>query len=84
MKLTNNFTGIEIRESTALTETSDPFKVRKSWKERLISWPWKPWVKTKWVTKQVPSDEIMHDRVNNVFYCHPVMKKQLEQEIYRR
>jgi len=26
--------------------------VARSWRERLFSWPWRPWVKTKWVFKK--------------------------------
>jgi len=31
-----------------------PVTVRRTWEERLLSWPWQPWVGTKGVMMEVP------------------------------
>lgn len=32
-----------------LIEIDPAVQVRRTWKERLLSWPWRPWVKLKWI-----------------------------------
>jgi hypothetical protein len=49
--------GIPIIESAHLTKTVS-FERTLTWRERLFSWPWRPWVKTITEYAQVPSDEI--------------------------
>lgn len=48
------FQGLRIIESPLLTEPRECV-VPRTWKARLWSWPWRPWVKTAVVTLQVPS-----------------------------
>ena len=31
-----------------------PVQVRRTWRERLLSWPWRPWVKTRLAVKMYP------------------------------
>jgi hypothetical protein len=33
-------------------------ELRRTWRERLFSWPWRPWAATRLVTKVVPNDEV--------------------------
>lgn len=49
------FAGVRIIESPCLTEAGEPQAVRRSWRERLCSRPWRPWKATKTVVPQVPS-----------------------------
>lgn len=44
-------------------------EVKRSWKERLFSWPWTPLKPTKYVTTQVASRQVIH--ANGVYYAHP-------------
>lgn len=52
-----------------------PETVRRSWKERLFTRPWRPWVSTK--TIQVPNYKPAIFRAGNVVYYHPSMKNVL-------
>ena len=49
-----NFGGCRVIESVYLTEMGEPVIVRRSWRERLFSRPWRPWKATKTITPQVP------------------------------
>ena len=50
--------GIPVIKSPAMTKPETTIRAL-SWRERLFSWPWRPWRKTKLVTIMVPSDEIL-------------------------
>jgi hypothetical protein len=69
--------GIQIVETESLVDTHS--RVRP-WKERLFSWPWKPWVKI--VVWQTPSETIYlvdMDAVGKRFICHPAMAEMIKQ-----
>jgi hypothetical protein len=71
--------GLKIIESNLLTKTIQ-ITIDKTWKERLLSWPWKPWIKTKIESKEVPDEEqIYHDKINNVIYCHPIIAQKIKE-----
>lgn len=42
---------------------------RRTWQERLFSWPWRPWQAMQWTW--VPDTRITFDK--NTIYCHPAM-----------
>lgn len=46
--------GVRIIESVYLTEPGEPYKVRRTWRERLFSLPWQPLKATRTITPQVP------------------------------
>lgn len=46
--------GPVILESNDCVEDGEPVEVRRSWRERLFSWPWRPWCATKTVVPKVP------------------------------
>jgi len=73
------YCGKEIITSLHMTKTSDPFSVKRTWRERLFSWPWRPWQTTKMITKQIPSDEVyvFEDRM----MMHPETLRQLQAEL---
>lgn len=69
------FAGVEVIESLFLTEI-EIREVRRSWRERLFSWPWNPIRGTKTVSVQVPSRQIVQ-LGRNRFLIHPAMKAEL-------
>ena len=50
----NAFHGMRVIESVYLVEPGEPRTERRTWRERLFSRPWRPWVATKVVVPQVP------------------------------
>jgi len=52
--LLNTMNGIPVILSESLTQAGEPQQVRYSWRQRLLSWPWRPWVATYTVIPQVP------------------------------
>jgi hypothetical protein len=53
-------------QNSLLTKTE---LVKRTWVERLFSWPWRPW--QKWKAIQVPSDEMIG--VGSTFFVHPAI-----------
>lgn len=49
--------------------------VPRTWKERLWSWPWKPWVKEK----AVPGTKVLHTPLG--FMCHPQIEKEVREAL---
>lgn len=62
----NNFFGIKVVIVNSLYETV-PVVVQRTWKERLITFPWTPWKSIKIEHKQKPA---MYE-YDGVIYCHP-------------
>lgn len=62
--------------SKQMTETVEK-TVERTWFERLFSWPWRPWVRTKTIMKEIPSDEflVLNERA---IMCHPEMEKEIK------
>lgn len=52
-----------------------PETIKRSWKERLFSLPWRPWVKTKVI--RVPNYKPAIYRVGNRFIYHPALKAEI-------
>lgn len=50
----NNFNGMRVIESVHLTQDGKPYQVRRSWRFRLFSLPWRPWQTTYTVVPRVP------------------------------
>lgn len=55
---------------------------RRTWLERIFSWPWRPWRRFKWV--QVPSRTIYYSNgqhgMPRGFICHPEMAEALTRQ----
>lgn len=64
-----------------LTVDGPPEVVDRSWKERLWSWPWHPWVQTKTVIPQVPDKNIYHMKSQNMMSMHPIVLAQLKRDV---
>ena len=63
-----------IFESVYCTVPEDRI-VGRSWKERLFSWPWKPWSAKKTIVIQAPDEHVYvvgHDVV-----CRPAIARQI-------
>lgn len=75
------FGGTRIFESIHITIPAERTVIR-SWKERLFSWPWRPWQATKVIVEQVPSPNLY--RFGQDIVGHPqtirLLKEQLAQE----
>jgi hypothetical protein len=54
-------------------------QMRRSWRERLLSWPWRPWVATKEISVEVPDER--YYTFGNVVVCHPAVAQQLREEL---
>ena len=39
--------GYKIQTSSLMVVLGDVVQVPRTWRERLLTWPWKPWVSTK-------------------------------------
>lgn len=77
-----DFSGVKIFTSPHLTERKHYF-VKRTWKERLFSRPWKPFKKTNTLYYDAPrTDYLVYDDGRTII-CHPVMKDALEQELKR-
>jgi hypothetical protein len=53
----------------------------RTWKERLFSWPWRPWKKLKHFMVVIPSGDFIIDHQNGVVYAHPVDLLNLKRAI---
>lgn len=51
----NTFGGIQVIESVHLVEDGEPCLRHLSWRERLFSWPWEPWVAAELEVPKVPA-----------------------------
>lgn len=71
--------GIPIIESPFLTTPVEE-TVNRSWKERLFSWPWKPWEATKVIHYEIPSTEVLR-LPNGIWVCHPAIAQQLRERL---
>lgn len=58
--------GIPVIESPLLTKTI-LVTHQRTWRERLCSWPWRPWVKEFTTSHVVPSDEVFVINCDGVF-----------------
>ena len=71
----SNLFGIQIIEDVNMVDShSRP----KTWRERWLSWPWRPWVKH--VVWQTPSDKIYlvnMDGIKEKLICHPATTRML-------
>lgn len=67
------FRGLRIHWSEYATKAGDPVQVRLTWRRRLLSWPWRPWVASYTRTPQVPA---MY-QAGHLLIAHPAMRSEL-------
>jgi hypothetical protein len=73
----NNLFGIQIIEDVNMV---DSHSRAKTWRERWLSWPWRPWVKT--VVWYTPSETIYLMNTGGIreqLICHPKTTRLLEE-----
>ena len=72
-----NIYGLQMIESTnaVVQDGTRPIEVRRSFKERFFSWPWKPWILTR--TIQVPNYKPSMYRIGHQFIYHPSLKSEI-------
>lgn len=66
--------GYRVVEDINLTETESYEQVR-SWKERLFTFPWKPFKKFKVCYRIASSKDVFV--IDNMLVCHPVIAEEL-------
>lgn len=66
---------MRIIEDINLTEDGTPYEVKRTWIERWMTRPWKPWVSKKLVTPKVPYRGVI--RIDgNTFIMHPRVARE--------
>lgn len=68
---------LKIIESFACVEDGTPYEVRRGWKERLLSRPWQPFMKTRTVIPKVPMQGGYLLGSHSVV-MHPMIAKQFK------
>lgn len=63
------FQGLRVALNPQMVVPGDPVQIRRTWGERLLSWPWRPWVSTKWVPTFKPSSDVF--RAGDTLVMHP-------------
>ena len=66
--------GLQIVTSVYLTK---PLKTGRTWRERLFSWPWRPWQEFRIIN--VPDRQFYI--VGKTVHCHPAMLAELQRVI---
>lgn len=72
------FGGLRICEAEHLTKTEECF-LRRTWRERLFTWPWRPWRATRKIFIQVPDPNFYV--VGDMVLCHPAMARELRERL---
>lgn len=73
------YAGFKIVESADLVAEGKPYLVERTWREKLLTKPWRPWVLTKVVIPMVPDDHVY--KVEGTLLMHPVIAAQLRASI---
>lgn len=68
--------GLRIIENPRMTVPGDPYAVRRTWRERLLTRPWRPWQRERWVTPMLPSKDC-YVLTNGCVVMHPETAKAL-------
>lgn len=58
-------------ESPTMTVAGKPYQVERNWRERLLSWPWRPLKATRTVVPQVPDPDVIVVGYLRNIYGHP-------------
>lgn len=64
-------------QGNALLVTLERVEVKRGWRERWFSLPWRPLQMVKIEQRQVPDTHLYVDKVNMVISAHPVMVERL-------
>lgn len=80
MLSTNWRLGISIIESDHLT-VQEECTNQRSWRERLLSWPWRPWQATEVIIEQVPDPNVYWVKGRAAIVCHPAIAQCIREAI---
>lgn len=72
--------GVKIITNHLMVENGDPYKVIRTWKERLFSCPWRPFKKTRTIIPKVPMRSVMK-LPNGTYVMHPAMLNELKRQL---
>jgi hypothetical protein len=72
--------GMRIIESAYLEEDGEPYQVRRTWRERLFTRPWRPLVATRTVVPKVPFRGVIQLNATTLV-MHPVTLRQLRETL---
>jgi hypothetical protein len=67
---------MRIIESVFLEQDGEPYTVRRSWRERLFTWPWTPFVVFRVVVPRVPYCGAIQMNATTLV-MHPATLRQL-------
>lgn len=71
---------MRIIENPMLEQDGVPYTVRRTWRQRLFSWPWRPWKPTYTITPRVPYQGVL--RIDDTtLVMHPQTLQQMRQII---
>jgi len=70
------FGGFRVIESVYLEEDGEPYTVRRSWRERLFTRPWHPFVTTRVVVPKIPYRGFLKLNATTVV-VHPATLREL-------
>ena len=71
--------GFQVVEDLSMTEPGEPYEVRRSWKERLFSRPWRPMRATRTLVPQVPSRKVI--LFGQKIIAHPSVVKEIKRQL---
>jgi len=79
MSTPNMFNGMRIITSLDMVEEGTPYEVKRTWKERLFTLPWKPFYATKTAVPLIPKQTATF-LPNGTLVMHPEMYDKIQKE----
>ncbi len=76
--------GLQIIENKNMVIEDGTTIIKRSWRERIFSRPWRPLQRTREITRFVPDPDVYLIRDRNIIIAHPVTVTKLHQEIQKR
>lgn len=70
-----------IIESLLMADDGEPYEVPRTWKERLLTRPWRPLKTTRMVVPKIPKKDAMRFR-DGTLVMHPVTAAKLRAVLY--
>lgn len=68
------FIGLNVYESPWCVRDGEPREVPRTWKERLLTRPWRPWRATRWEVPKIPTMLV----AGNMLVIHPALIRDLK------
>lgn len=73
--------GLRIIEDVHMTEPGDPCQIRRSWRDRLFTRPWRPLAATKTFIPQVPAKHAVINNRDGTVMMHPEMAADFKRQV---